>query len=138
MDAARFLASLSPDIPWHVTAFHKDYKMTEPDNTTARTLIRAAEIGEEAGLRYVYAGNLPGQVGEYEHTFCPNCKARLIEGYGYPVLGYRGSRPRECAGLPQKAPGASGPATPNACGRRPRAARRPYRASPAATAPIRL
>ena len=89
MDAARFLASLSPDIPWHVTAFHKDYKMTEPDNTTARTLIRAAEIGEEAGLRYVYAGNLPGQVGEYEHTFCPNCRTRLIERYGYVILDYR-------------------------------------------------
>jgi pyruvate formate lyase activating enzyme len=88
-DAARFLAALSPDIPWHVTAFHKDYKMTEPDNTTARTLLRAAEIGEEAGLRYVYAGNLPGQVGEYEHTFCPNCKTRLIERYGYVILDYR-------------------------------------------------
>jgi pyruvate formate lyase activating enzyme len=63
--------------------------MTEPDNTTARTLLRAAEIGEEAGLRYVYAGNLPGQVGEYEHTFCPNCKTRLIERYGYVILDYR-------------------------------------------------
>jgi pyruvate formate lyase activating enzyme len=89
LDAAKFLAGLSPDIPWHVTAFHKDYKMTEPDNTTAQILLRAAEIGEEAGLRYVYAGNLPGQVGEYEHTFCPNCKARLIERYGYVILDYR-------------------------------------------------
>jgi pyruvate formate lyase activating enzyme len=89
MDAARYLAALSPDIPWHVTAFHKDYKMTEPDNTTTRTLIRAAEIGEEAGLRYVYAGNLPGQVGEYEHTFCPNCRSRLIQRYGYIILEYR-------------------------------------------------
>ncbi len=88
-DAARFLAGLSPDIPWHVTAFHQDYHMTEPDNTTAAMLVRAAEIGQAAGLRYVYAGNLPGQVGDYEHTFCPNCRARLIARYGYVILDYQ-------------------------------------------------
>ena len=60
-DAARFIAGVSKDIPWHVTAFHKDYKMTAPDNTDAQTLLRAAEIGREAGLRYVYAGNLTGK-----------------------------------------------------------------------------
>jgi len=96
LDAAQFLASLSLDIPWHVTAFHQDYKMTDPDNTTAATLIRAAEIGQEAGLRYVYAGNLPGQVGEYEHTFCPNCRARLIERYGYTILDYRLTAEGQC------------------------------------------
>ena len=50
---AEFLAGVSPDIPWHVTAFHKDYKMTDPDNTSPETLIRAAEIGKKAGLRYI-------------------------------------------------------------------------------------
>jgi len=85
-DAARFIASLSPDIPWHVTAFHKDYKMTDPDNTDAKTLIRGAEIGQEAGLRYVYAGNLPGQVGPYENTVCPNCHELLIARWGYRIL----------------------------------------------------
>ncbi|HET7088822.1 MAG TPA: radical SAM protein, partial [Anaerolineae bacterium] len=85
-DAARFIASISPDIPWHVTAFHKDYKMTDPDNTDAKTLIRAAEIGQEAGLRYVYAGNLPGQVGAYENTYCPNCRELLIARWGYRIL----------------------------------------------------
>ena len=89
MDAARFLAGVSPDIPWHVTAFHKDYKMTDPDDTTARTLIRAAEIGQEAGLRYVYAGNLPGMVESYENTYCPTCRACLIERLGYVILAYR-------------------------------------------------
>lgn len=84
--AAEFIASISPDIPWHVTAFHKDYKMTDPDNTPAETLIRAAEIGYGAGLRYVYAGNLPGRVGPYENTFCPNCKSLLVERYGFRVL----------------------------------------------------
>ncbi|MCS6848571.1 MAG: AmmeMemoRadiSam system radical SAM enzyme [Anaerolineae bacterium] len=87
-DAANFIAALSPDIPWHVTAFHKDYKMTDPDDTDARTLLRAAEIGRTAGLRYVYAGNLPGRVGEFEHTFCPTCGTTLIERYGYVILGY--------------------------------------------------
>ncbi len=55
--AAEFIASVSPDIPWHVTAFHQDYRMTENSNTTAEQLIRACEIGREAGLRYIYAGN---------------------------------------------------------------------------------
>jgi len=73
-DAARYLAALSPDIPWHVTAFHKDYKMTEPDNTTAKTLIRAAEIGEEAGLRYVYAGNCRGRWASTSTRFAPTAK----------------------------------------------------------------
>ena len=87
--AADFLASVSPDIPWHVTAFHQDYKMTGPDNTPVRTLIRAATIGYEAGLKYVYAGNLPGRVGEYENTFCSNCNATVIERYGFRVMKNR-------------------------------------------------
>jgi pyruvate formate lyase activating enzyme len=89
MDAARFISTISPEIPWHVTAFHPDYKMTAPAPTSSTTLIRAAEIGQEAGLKYVYAGNLPGRIGEYEHTFCPNCRARLIERYSYVIQDYR-------------------------------------------------
>jgi pyruvate formate lyase activating enzyme len=104
MDAARFLAGISPDIPWHVTAFHKDYKMTDPDDTTGETLIRAAEIGLEAGLRYVYAGNLPGGVGKYENTTCPHCRQLLIERFGYVILGYHltdeGHCPRCDAAIP--------------------------------------
>src|SRR5207253_5364303 len=80
---AEFLAGVSSDIPWHVTAFHKDYKMTDPENTSAETLMRAAEIGKRAGLRYVYAGNLPGMVGDWENTRCPKCKQLLIERHGY-------------------------------------------------------
>lgn len=83
---AEFLVSVSPEIPWHVTAFHKDYKMTDPENTSAKTLLRAAKIGEETGLQFVYAGNLPGQVGKYENTYCPGCKTILIERYGYTIL----------------------------------------------------
>lgn len=86
--AARFIAGISPDIPWHVTAFHKDYKMTEPDNTTVATLIRAAEIGVEAGLHFVYAGNRPGEVGNWENTYCPKCQTLLIARYGFVILSY--------------------------------------------------
>jgi pyruvate formate lyase activating enzyme len=88
MDAARFLAGVSTDIPWHVTAFHPDYHMTGQPATAAETLIRAAEIGHEAGLKFVYAGNLPGRAGPYEHTHCPGCGTRLIERLGFAVLGY--------------------------------------------------
>ncbi|MDD2921217.1 MAG: hypothetical protein PHQ36_02930, partial [Anaerolineales bacterium] len=67
------------------TAFHKDYKMTAPSNTVAQTLIRAAEVGREAGLRYVYAGNLPNHVGEYENTACPKCNFVVVRRGGYIV-----------------------------------------------------
>jgi pyruvate formate lyase activating enzyme len=83
--AAGFIASVSRDIPWHVTAFHPDYKMTAPRHTPAATLLRAARIGEDAGVRYVYAGNLPGQVGRYEHTSCPHCRTLLVERIGYHI-----------------------------------------------------
>ncbi len=83
---AQFLASVSADIPWHVTAFHPDYKMSDRDFTTADTLLHAAASGRAAGLRYVYAGNLPGHVGDYEHTCCPQCGAVVIERSGYRIL----------------------------------------------------
>jgi pyruvate formate lyase activating enzyme len=85
-DLARFLVSVSPDIPWHVTAFHRDYKMTAMRDTLASDLIRAAAIGRDEGLRYVYAGNLPGVVGGLEDTRCPSCGATVIERRGYRVL----------------------------------------------------
>lgn len=85
-EMASFIKGVSPGIPWHVTAFHQDYHMLAADNTPAKSLLRAAEIGCEAGLRYVYAGNLPGRVDEYETTFCHNCRAVLIRRRGFRVL----------------------------------------------------
>lgn len=85
-DIAGFLASVSPDIPWHVTAFHQDYKMTDPDPTPVATLMRAAEIGRAAGLHFVYAGNIPGRVGDNENTYCPSCNHLLIKRHGFTVL----------------------------------------------------
>jgi len=86
---AGFLTDISPDIPWHVTAFHPDYRMTDPPATPAATLLRAASIGRAAGLRYVYAGNLPGRVGEFENTCCPVCGLTLVERRGYRILQNR-------------------------------------------------
>jgi pyruvate formate lyase activating enzyme len=102
---AEFLASVSPDIPWHVTAFHKDYKMTDPENTPPATLRRAAEIGKRAGLRYVYAGNLPGQVGGLEDTRCHNCHALLIERDGYSITGYYLTPNGSCPSCGARIPG---------------------------------
>jgi len=104
-EAARFLAGLSPDIPWHVTAFHKDYKMIAPDNTDPQTLIRAVEIGREAGLRYVYAGNLPGHVGEYESTHCPKCNTLLVKRSGYTIEKYRLTSEGKCPKCGEKIAG---------------------------------
>jgi len=88
-EIAQFLAGISKDIPWHVTAFHQDYKMTSPDDTPASTLLRAFEIGKDAGLNFVYAGNLPGHVRNMENTYCPGCGELLIERLGFRVRQMR-------------------------------------------------
>ena len=88
-NTARYLGSISADIPWHVTAFYPTYKHLTSDRTPAETIQRAAEIGQEAGLHYVYAGNLPGRVGSLENTYCPHCQALLIERTGYSVQSNR-------------------------------------------------
>ncbi|HTY59398.1 MAG TPA: AmmeMemoRadiSam system radical SAM enzyme [Bacteroidota bacterium] len=85
-DIARYIASVSPSIPWHVTAFHQDYRMTDNDATPVRSLLKSAEIGAQAGLHFVYAGNLPGRVGRWENTYCPSCGELLIERSGYSIL----------------------------------------------------
>src|SRR5690606_30410649 len=87
--AAALLASISRDIPWHVTAFHPDYTMTDTGRTPAATLDRAWRIGKEAGLNFVYPGNLPGQVGEREDTHCPGCGEVLIRRHGFYVVENR-------------------------------------------------
>jgi pyruvate formate lyase activating enzyme len=88
-----------------VTAFHKDYKMTDPDNTSASDLMRAAEIGRRAGLRYVYAGNLPGEVGDLENTRCATCGEPLIRRSGYRVTEYRITPDGRCPSCFSPVPG---------------------------------
>jgi pyruvate formate lyase activating enzyme len=103
--AADFIAAVSEDIPWHVTAFHQDYRMTDNANTTAEQLIRACEIGRAAGLRYVYAGNLPGRVGRWENTFCPSCDELLVERYGYLIRQMKVSSAGKCPSCGENIPG---------------------------------
>ncbi|HVF44570.1 MAG TPA: AmmeMemoRadiSam system radical SAM enzyme [Pyrinomonadaceae bacterium] len=103
--AAEFIASVSPDIPWHVTAFHQDYKMQENANTTAEQLVRACEWGREAGLRFVYAGNMPGRVGRWENTYCPACDELLVERRGYRILKMRLGADGLCPACGERIPG---------------------------------
>ncbi|GAP20377.1 ammeMemoRadiSam system radical SAM enzyme [Leptolinea tardivitalis] len=104
-EAARFLTSVSADIPWHVTAFHPDYRMLDREPTSVDALTRAAEIGQEAGLHYVYAGNLPGRVKSLEDTFCPFCSTRLIQRRGYTIGEYTITAQGTCPKCGKKQPG---------------------------------
>jgi len=105
MRLTAFVASVSPDIPWHVTAFHGDYKMTDPQNTTAEMLLSAADIGLANGLRYVYAGNLPGQVGDLEDTRCAGCGELLVARSGYHIREYHLTSDGRCPGCRTAVPG---------------------------------
>jgi len=93
---AKFLAGVSRDLPWHCTAFHPDYKMQEPGSTPVRTLVRACEFGTESGLRYCYAGNAPGRVGDWENTRGHGCGTTLIERVSFQVQNYRLSEEGRC------------------------------------------
>ncbi len=81
-DIAEFLVGVSPDIPWHVTAFYPTYKLKDAPPTPAKTIRRAAEIGRDAGIKYVYGGNIPG---EDENTVCPRCGETLVERFAFRV-----------------------------------------------------
>jgi pyruvate formate lyase activating enzyme len=80
---ARFIAGLSRDIPWHLTAFHPDHRMTDTPPTPPASLARARELAAGAGLRYVYSGNVPGAEGQ--HTVCPACGRRVVTREGFSV-----------------------------------------------------
>lgn len=82
-DIARFIASVSCDIPWHVTAFHPDYRMNDIAETKDEALIRAYNIGKDTGLRYVYVGNIYNN--KHESTYCSKCNEKLISRNGYDV-----------------------------------------------------
>lgn len=92
---AAFLSGLSPDIPWHLTAFHPDHRMTDRGPTPESTLLRARGIALGKGLRYVYCGNSAGAAGQ--NTACPSCGREVItrEGFGVKknLLGEKGVCP---------------------------------------------
>lgn len=79
-DIARFLVGIDPNIPWHISRFHPDYKFTAREATPLKTLLQAYQIGREEGLRYVYLGNVPGKG---EDTYCPSCKRVVIRRFGF-------------------------------------------------------
>jgi pyruvate formate lyase activating enzyme len=82
---ANFLAELDVSIPWHISRFYPQYKMDDSENTPVETLTRAYDIGKNAGLRYVYLGN----VDEGNNTYCYECGKLLIERFGYSIKTYR-------------------------------------------------
>lgn len=102
---AKFLVGISPDIPWHCTAFHPDYKMQDRDYTSVRTIIKACEIGRAAGLRYCYAGNIPGATGDWENTRCPSCHSLLIKRHGFEVQSYHLTADGKCPKCATSIPG---------------------------------
>lgn len=77
---AEFLVDISPDLPWHISAFYPCYRMEDRPPTAQKSLVKAREIGQKTGLRYVYTGNMPDS--QYESTFCPHCHAAVIERWG--------------------------------------------------------
>jgi pyruvate formate lyase activating enzyme len=83
-ELAFFVAdSLGSDTPWHISRFHPTYKLTDRPPTPAESIQEARRIGLDAGLRYVYSGNLPGDEGE--NTLCYSCSRLLIERWGYRI-----------------------------------------------------
>lgn len=85
---ARFIADqVGTDTPWHVTQFYPTHKLLDQPRTPLATLRRARQIGMEAGLRYVYEGNVPGERGE--STWCPACGELLLDRSGFRILANR-------------------------------------------------
>lgn len=101
---ARFIASVSPEVPWHITAFHPDYHLRDRGATPVDTLLRAWDIGKEAGLQFVYPGNAHGRVGGRENTYCPGCGETLIRRQGFHVLDNR-LRSGHCPACQRQIPG---------------------------------
>ncbi|MBN2199641.1 MAG: AmmeMemoRadiSam system radical SAM enzyme [Candidatus Aminicenantes bacterium] len=85
-DIARFIAGVGADIPWHISRYHPDYKYDEAPPTPLETLRKAADIGAEEGLRFVYIGNV---AAGRDDTVCPSCGAILIRRAGFSVSAVR-------------------------------------------------
>lgn len=77
---------LGDDTPWHVTRFMPELDYKNLNATPVETLEHAQEIGFDAGLKYVYIGNVPGHPGE--NTYCPNCHSQIIKREGYDIELY--------------------------------------------------
>jgi pyruvate formate lyase activating enzyme len=104
-ELTRWLARLDPMIPWHATAFHSDYRMQDTPDAKDELLLRAVEIGSESGLRYVYGGNRPGRVGQWEDTRCHGCGETVIRRFGFRILDNRLSAGGACPACQTIIPG---------------------------------
>jgi len=82
-DIARFVASVDKAIPWHISRFYPNYRFSDREMTPMETLEGAHRAGLEAGLNYVYLGSSPGH--DSESTYCPGCRAKLIERVGWRI-----------------------------------------------------
>jgi pyruvate formate lyase activating enzyme len=105
---AGFLAEVSRDIPWHLWRFHPDYQMTDRPWTHVRDLARAVQIGQMAGLRYIYASNTPGD--PRQQTRCPGCDALLIARCGNTTIANH-LRDGACGECEYRLPGRFAPGT---------------------------
>jgi pyruvate formate lyase activating enzyme len=81
---ANFIAEISPDIPWHLSRFMPLRRQRDFSITPESTLLKAREIGKDAGLKYVYLGNVRGS--GYADTYCPSCNTKLVERNGFSVV----------------------------------------------------
>jgi len=98
---ARFIHDeLGPEVPWHVSRFHPTHRLTDRPATPVKTLEMAYDLGKEAGLHYVYLGNVPGHDGE--NTICHKCGNRVVERVGYAI---RHGEPGVCSQCGSRVPG---------------------------------
>jgi pyruvate formate lyase activating enzyme len=81
------VGELGPNVPLHFSAFHPDFHLTDRGPTPTSTLISAYELARDAGLRYVYMGNVIDR--EHQHTYCPGCRQLVIERSGFEIKAYR-------------------------------------------------
>ena len=95
-DIAQFIADLGKETPWHISRFHPQFKMLNVPVTPVSSLHKAVEIGKQAGVKYVYSGNVPGDEGE--NTRCSHCGNLLIERYGFTVvsINLKGNKCSKC------------------------------------------
>ncbi len=94
--------NLGEDTPFHLLRFHPNYQLTELPSTSISTLEKACEVSKEAGLNYVYIGNVPGH--RYENTYCPNCGELLIQRFSFDIVKWRLTEDMRCPSCGQKIP----------------------------------
>jgi pyruvate formate lyase activating enzyme len=100
---AEFIASVGKDIPWHISAFHPQYQMQSTPQTPPSTLVRTYEIGQQAGLKYIYVGNVIDK--KRSNTYCPECGQLLIMRQGYQTTIQKNFESGTCLKCQTKIPG---------------------------------